>query len=212
MGQIVFTALENGSTQIDTSFQPGEFPSWHVHLLPVDFTDDPATRCGNVGAHHDPSNRLEAAGENYTNYCNPMNQTACEAGDLEGKFGALTAGNFTFIDNDPELQLEGRYSIVGRSMVVHPHGGHGHLACANIHLDEDDTPELYVANFMGPTVGGSIYFRESGLEPDIGVFVYSNLYYTDGTTDTTMNHAWGLYSGVSKLYSHKLLMCWLMYI
>ena len=201
IGQIVLTALENGTTQISTSFQPGDFSSWHVHPFPVDFTDDPATRCtGNrVGPHYDPSNRKDAAGVNYSALCNSSNPETdplmCEAGDLSGKFGDLTEGNSTFFDNDPEFQLQGRYSVIGRSIVIHP-PGHGHLACANIHLDEDDNPGLYVANFMGPRVGGAIYFRESGHEPDIGVYIYANLYYTDSSASTTMRHGWGIYTDV----------------
>ena len=188
----MFTELDNGSIQINTSFQPGDFSSWHVHLFPVDFTDDPATRCSSIylGDHIDPSGRLQAAGENYSTVCNPSAPLNCEAGDLAGKFGDLAAGNFAFVDNDQELQLRGRFSIIGRSVVIHP-PDHGHLACANIHLDEDDTPELYVAEFMGPTIGGSIYFRQSGL---VGVFIYAKLFYTSNR-ETTMNHTWGIYDG-----------------
>ena len=197
VGQIVFTELENGSTLIETSFQPGDFSSWHVHPFPVDFTDDPSTRCApanRVGPHYDPSHRMEAAGDDYDAVCNSSYPLRCEAGDLSGKFGGLQAGNFTFIDNDPELQLQGRYSVVGRSIIIHPPGGHGHRACANIHLDEDDNPDLYVAHFMGPRVGGSIYFRQSGLESEIGVYIYANLYYTDSTASITMSHGWGIYT------------------
>ena len=194
VGQIVFTELDNGSIQVNTSFEPGRFTSWHVHPFPVDYTDDPATRCSRVGPHYDPSGRKQAAGANYPALCNTTAPNNCEAGDLAGKFGDLMEGNFSFIDNDPELQLSGRYSIIGRSIVIHP-PGHGHLSCGNIHLDEDDNPELYVANFRGPTVGGSIHFRESEHEPDIGVFIYATLYYTNtATTGTTTNHTWGIYT------------------
>ena len=212
MGQIVFTELENGSVQISTYFLPGNFSSWHVHLFPVDFTADPATRCSSafLGGHVDPSERLKTAGANYNTVCNASNPASdpldCEAGDLAGKFGDLTAGNLSFVDNDPELQLRGRYSIIGRSVVIHP-PGHGHLACANIHLDEDDDPGLYVAEFMGPTVGGSIYFRQSRLEPEVGVFIYAKLFYTS-TRETTMDHVWGIYNGTPSvslwLYLHTL--------
>ena len=200
----MFTVLEDGSTQINTTFEPGDFTSWHVHPFPVDFTEDPAVRCSSarVGPHYDPSNRYEAAGGNYSVLCNTTNPLNCEAGDLAGKFGDLTAGNFSFVDSDPELQLRGRYSIIGRSIVIHP-PGHGHLACANIHLDEDDTPELYVADFKGPIVGGSIYFRESGLEPNIGVFIYAKLYYTS-IGETTMNHVWGIYDGTPSVSVYSL--------
>jgi len=181
---------------VDTSFQPGNFSSWHVHLFPVDFTADPGTRCNPrlfLGPHLDPSNRLGAAGDDYSTVCNPDSPLQCEAGDLSGKFGGLTAGNFTYIDTDPEFQLEGRYSIVGRSVIIHPPGG-GHLACGNIYLDGDESPDIYAATFLGPTVAGAIYFRQSDFEPDIGVYIYANLYYTDGSDSNTMNHQWGIYT------------------
>jgi len=196
VGSIVFTELDNGSIQIDTSFLPGNFSSWHVHLFPVDFTADPATRCNPrlyLGPHLDPSDRLGAAGENYSTVCNPGDPLRCEAGDLSGKFGPLTAGNFTYVDTDPEFQLEGRYSIVGRSVIIHPPGG-GHLACGNVYLNGDEAPDIYAATFLGPTVAGAIYFRRSDFEPDIGVFIYANLYYTDGSDSNTMNHRWGIYT------------------
>lgn len=193
VGTIVFTRLENGSTQIDTSFTSGNFSGWHVHLYPVDYTDDPATRCSpaGTGPHYDPTGRFAAAGDNYTMVCNMSNPLLCEAGDFEGKFGPLEQGEFSFIDSDPILQLSGQYGIVGRSVVIHAPGG-SRIACANIIL-QDDTPQIFVATFLGP-VAGSIYFRQSEATPEVGTFVYAKLFYTDGRINDTEGHLWGIYT------------------
>ena len=46
----------------------------------------------------------------------------CEAGDLSGKFGYLMNGvDIDVVDNTSTLFLRGRYSIVGRSVVIHSH-------------------------------------------------------------------------------------------
>ncbi len=44
----------------------------------------------------------------------------CEAGDLAGKFGRLSvSGQVDEVDMTGTLFLEGRFSIIGRSVVVH---------------------------------------------------------------------------------------------
>lgn len=202
VGTIVFTKLNNGSTQIDTSFSSGNFSGWHVHVYPADYTDDPATRCGNdgTGPHYDPTGRRGIT--NYTQLCNENSPLVCEAGDLSGKFGKLKQGQFSFIDSDPLLQLSGRYGIVGRSVVIHAPGGK-RVACANIIL-KDDTPRIFVARLLGP-VAGSIYFRQSETKPEVGTFIYAKLFYTDGTPNDTQDHVWGIYSTNSPLVSLCLL-------
>ena len=194
VGTIVFTLLENGSTQINSSFTSGNFSGWHVHLYPVDYTDDPATRCSpqGTGPHYDPTGRLAAAGsnENYAMVCNMSYPLMCEAGDFSGKFGPLEIGEFSFIDSDPILQLMGKYGIIGRSVVIHAPDT-SRIACANI-IVKDDTPQIFVATFLGP-VAGSIYFR-SGTKPDVDTFIYAKLFYTDGRTVDTEDHMWGIYN------------------
>ena len=194
VGTIVFTRLENGSTQVDTSFSSGDFSGWHVHVYPADYTDDPAVRCSNdgTGPHYDPTGRFAAAGANYSMVCNMSNPLMCEAGDLSGKFGPLQLGQFSFIDSDPILQLTRQYGIIGRSVVIHAPITSNRIACANIILQED-TPRIFVATFLGP-VAGSIYFRQSETQPDVGTFIYAKLFYSNGTTADTEGHIWGIHT------------------
>lgn len=192
VGRIVFTQLGNGSTQINSSFSSGSFSGWHVHLYPVDYTDDPATRCGpqGTGPHYDPTGRFAAAGDRYTTVCNMDNPLLCEAGDFSGKFGPLEIGDFSFIDSDPILQLMGKYGIIGRSVVIHAPVTSNRIACANIIVD--DTPQIFVATFLGP-VAGSIYFRQYETKMEVDTFIYAKLFYTD-VVDDTEEHSWGIYN------------------
>ena len=58
----------------------------------------------------------------------------CEAGDLEGKFGSLSPdGQVDVVDDTGDLNLSGRYSIVGRH--IHDNvDSTVHLACSTIRL------------------------------------------------------------------------------
>ena len=194
IGTITFRRLENGSTQIDTSFSSGIFSGWHVHVYPADYTDDPAIRCDNpgTGPHYDPTGRFAAAGDNYNILCNESFPLICEAGDLSGKFGPLQIGNNSFIDSDPILQLNGRYGIIGRSVVIHAPVTSARIACANIIL-QNDTPRIFVATFLGP-VAGTIYFRQSDSEPEVGTFIYAKLFYSKRMTVDTKGHLWSIHT------------------
>ena len=65
---------------------------------------------------------------------------SCEAGDLAGKFGPLTMdGQVDVTDTTGQLVLNGRYSIIGRSVVVHVQG----LECGTIRSVEDGMCEQY---------------------------------------------------------------------
>ena len=57
----------------------------------------------------------------------------CEAGDLAGKFGPLMPNTaFDMVDNSSTLFLNNRYSIVGRSIVIHQHLDSTNFECATI--------------------------------------------------------------------------------
>ena len=165
-----------------------------MHNFPVDFTVDPAYRCDGAGGHYDPSNRFGIAGANYSSECSNRTPLQCEAGDLSGKFGCLVtssaAGPVSYTSDDVELQLQGRYGIIGRSVVIHDPDD-GRLACGNIVI-EDDSSNLLVATFVSP-LAGSIYFRQSTSNPAVGTFIYANLYYVDGTVSITRNHNWHIH-------------------
>lgn len=167
-----------------------EVGGWHVHNFPVDFTIDPADRCAGAGGHYDPSNRFEAAVD-YSVNCSIHTQLQCEAGDLSGKYGCLvTTGGGSYMSNDDELQLQGRYGIIGRSVVIHNPDG-SRLACGNIVI-EDDTPNILVATFVSP-IAGSIYFRQSTAKREFGTFILASLYYVNGEPSTTRNHNWHIH-------------------
>jgi len=58
----------------------------------------------------------------------------CEAGDLSNKWGYVEPNvNIDVVDNTSTLFLRGRYSIVGRSIVIHSHiAPYPNFACATI--------------------------------------------------------------------------------
>ena len=57
-------------------------------------------------------------------------------GDLEGKFGPLPPdGQVDVVDDTGELNLSGRYSIIGRPINIHDNvDSTVHLACSTIRL------------------------------------------------------------------------------
>ena len=64
----------------------------------------------------------------------------CEAGDLAGKFGALTPHNdLNVVDSTGDLTLTGPYSIVGRSVVVHSNVDGTNFECGTIQLQPQTT-------------------------------------------------------------------------
>ena len=194
-GWISFTQQQSGAILIQTSIRSEqEVGGWHVHNYPVDFTIDPAGRCAGAGGHYDPSNRFGVAEPNYTTVCNLATPLQCEAGDLSGKFGCLVtstaAGVVSYTSNDNELQLQGRYGIIGRSVVIHNPDG-SRLACGNIVI-EDDNPNILVATFVSP-IAGTIYFRQSTSWPAVGTFIFANLYYVNGASSITRNHNWHIH-------------------
>ena len=194
-GWMSFTQQRSGATVIIETNIRSERPvgGWHVHNFPVDFTIDPADRCYGAGGHYDPSDRVGAAA-NYSVECNLNTPLRCEAGDLSGKFGCLVttsaASIVSYTSNDDELQLQGQYSIIGRSVVIHNPDG-SRLACGNIVIDADE-PNIFVATFVSP-IAGSIYFRQSTTRPEVGTFVFASLFYVNGEPSATSNHNWHIH-------------------
>ena len=134
MGYVRFETLNESSTRVVTNFTglpTSTGLNWHVHRFPVDLTLDPAPRCLNnyVGGHYDPF--AVRSNPNYATDCNPDNRTACEVGDLTGKFGQLQNGSSDNTDDTGLLDLGGRRGIVGRSIVIHDSTG-ANFVCATI--------------------------------------------------------------------------------
>lgn len=160
-----------------------------MHNLPVDTSLSPSSRCNNgyIGLHYDPFNAFD--NPDYKTDCNSNNITACEVGDLSGKLGQLTP-KATFIDDDTDLSLFGRYGIIGRSLKIHGMQD----VCGTIYSSSEfgDNPKpsyLLKASFTYP-FGGSVYFRQVEGE---SVTVWGKLYWTKENATRTEGHNWHIH-------------------
>lgn len=58
-------------------------------------------------------------------------------GDLAGKFGPIPINGMLTVDDTTGLSLAGRYSIIGRSIVIHNHLDNSNFECGTIrYMDE----------------------------------------------------------------------------
>ena len=156
---------------------------YHVHVYPVDYRYDPTMRCGPTytGGHFDPTNRLGAARGRYSEYCSPSNITACEYGDLSGRYGRLTNGTTDYEDSD--LNLNGIDGILYRSVVIHMANG-ARYVCATIEpttsLDSTITAR---AAFYGNLISGNVYFfQQDASSESTKIFVDLSPVNTDRNT------------------------------
>ena len=167
--------------------------SFHVHKFPVPpKRNEDDSVCGRTGGHFNPynvdsSSAPKAGTGTFDKY---------EVGDLSGKYGNLKG-----IDHlqeklvDPNLSLFGKYSIVGRSIVIHKTPIPRRWVCSNIvemHVDLVTA----VATFTYPIVG-KIIFRQNANNPydDTSIFIES-LVYSDGTKNDTIDHKWHVHVDV----------------
>lgn len=207
VGYVRFEALDDNRTRVVTNFTglPISSPTiglnWHVHRFPVDLTLDPAPRClnDNLGGHYDPFNAR--SNPSYNTDCNPSNQTACEVGDLTGKFGQLQNGMSDNTDNTTFLDLGGRFGIVGRSIVVHEANG-ANFVCATIRsMSEVQGADVVTlsSTFISP-VAGTIYIRQVAEEHAI---IFGKLFWID-LTGTTLDHNWHVHIDPVRTDDNKL--------
>jgi Cu/Zn superoxide dismutase len=156
---------------------------YHIHRYPILTADG----CGQAAGHYNPDrypfHRTKTFTKTYISIANPglcnssmteaQKVTACEVGDLSGKFGLLTSSNAMATYSDGNLPLFGAKSIVGRSIVIHASDG-SRLACASIGYP--GTPKVVTAVFTGPTIFGSIRLTQeaSKSSADTSVFVHLN--------------------------------------
>ena len=190
MGYVRFETLNESSTRVVTNFTglpTSTGLNWHVHRFPVDLTLDPAPRCLNnyVGGHYDPF--AVRSNPNYATDCNPDNRTACEVGDLTGKFGQLQNGSSDNTDDTGLLDLGGRRGIVGRSIVIHDSTG-ANFVCATIRSIRELEGAAVVtlsSTFISP-LAGTIYVRQVAGENAI---MFGKLFWIN-LRGTTNNHNW----------------------
>ena len=132
--------------------------NWHVHDNPV----GNGSMCAIAGPHYDPEGRFLVA--NYSLTCSPLNQSACEIGDLSGKSSPLDFTNgvarlFYQDTNLPLVENSEGFSITNRSVVVHEeNGGPARVACADVGV----LPRRRaIASFDVDGVVGQILFEQA---------------------------------------------------
>lgn len=158
-GSITFTqnALDflSGMTsvEVDLSGLNSEVETYHIHEFPTDIKASPQDVCqtSDVGGHVNPFQ---------AEYPGPASgtQDLYEIGDLSGKFDDLTGNTYIAHRIDMTLPLEGPYSVVGRSIVIHSAAPNApRWACGNL---ENTTPGSTLiearAEFTG-TVKGYVH-------------------------------------------------------
>ncbi|KAJ2780966.1 hypothetical protein H4R18_003164 [Coemansia javaensis] len=133
-GAVRFTRLADGSgLQLDVQaegLEGGVQYPYHIHVNPVPASGD----CMATGGHLDPDRAKALAGGAYR--CDPAQTWTCEAGDLAGIYGNLTAdgsgsSKFKTSYRSTVLSFDGRVSVLGHSIVIHA-PNNTRLACANI--------------------------------------------------------------------------------
>eukprot|EP00117_Sycon_ciliatum_P048323 scpid32648/ scgid2310/ Superoxide dismutase [Cu-Zn] len=166
--------------------------TWHVHEYPLDYSTLPAQQCmaESVGGHYDPYRK--AGLSQYAMRC-ARNAADCETGDLSGRHGELTLGAAY---EDRFLQLRGKESIVGRSLVLHRPDG-SRWVCATILPASPaggNNMLTAVARFTGPVIGGTITIRQPAGDPKADSTVLVDLYRTDGAVVDPLPYVWGLHT------------------
>ncbi|XP_067858199.1 uncharacterized protein cusr [Heptranchias perlo] len=134
--QQVFADGSSSDTTMEVALEPAKPIAggtndlmWHVHTNPRQYTES----CSGVGGHYNPYNIDTEASYQYS--CSSAYPLHCEVGDLASKQGPISLGN-RHLKNDINLPLNGDFTVVGRSVVIHNKGPSGtFMDCANIVAD-----------------------------------------------------------------------------
>uniref|UniRef100_UPI00398F3DEE uncharacterized protein cusr n=1 Tax=Pristiophorus japonicus TaxID=55135 RepID=UPI00398F3DEE len=133
--QQVFPDGSSSDTTMEVALKPAKPNAdgindlkWHVHTNPRQNTEN----CNGVGGHYNPYNIDTEA--SYQRSCS-LSPLHCEVGDLYSKQGPISLGNRN-LKNDVNLPLNGDFTVVGRSVVIHNQESSKTLMdCANIVAD-----------------------------------------------------------------------------
>lgn len=119
-----------------------------------------------------------------------------EVGDLSGKYGHLKdLDNFEAQKVDPLISLFGKFSVIGRSVVLHNSPRPTRWACANIRLIGRPLITA-VATFTYP-IAGRIIFRQPQEDQYEDTYVYVEpLIYSDGSKNDTFDHKWHVHVNI----------------
>ncbi|XP_071793384.1 uncharacterized protein [Asterias amurensis] len=157
---------------------------YHVHEYPttsrVTAADLPASN-DNVGGHFNP---FDVVASNSPAPGTGTNDQY-EVGDISGKFGKLTGlDTYSAEFIDWNLPLYGKYSIIGRSIVVHKTIANERWVYGNINYPTD---VITVQADFRYVVAGKIVFRQDPSDPYSDTTVFVEVSHADGM-DTTIYH------------------------
>ncbi|XP_078667729.1 uncharacterized protein LOC144909563 [Branchiostoma floridae x Branchiostoma belcheri] len=160
--------------------------NYHVHEYPIPVKAAEVSMCSEMytGGHLNPFGKDPSS----ASYPRPAEGTGdqYELGDLSGKFGNLSAmTSMSKTETDWYLPLYGRYSIVGRSVIIHDTSG-GRWVCANIGYPGEVVTAMAV--FKTP-VAGHMVLRQVRDKPYMDTSVFLSVAYIDGTAGTS-DHSW----------------------
>ncbi|GFR93170.1 superoxide dismutase [Cu-Zn], partial [Elysia marginata] len=185
--------LDSTITAVKLQGLAGVAGGYHVHMWPV--PEREASSQGNmcaperVSGHFNPF-IAQVGSPGSPNYPAPEASTydMYEVGDLSAKYGMLN-GQQSMVNTytDYNLQLFGRNSIVGRSLVIHRNDAtSSRWVCVNI---EPQYPVVAAqALFLYPVIGRVMFMQERG-RPESDTSVFATLDYIDETPDTK-DHKW----------------------
>ena len=172
-GTVTFHQPSEGSpTTIKANFTGIKEPLYaSIHRLPIIY-DGGVHSChsNQTGGVYDPEEKMSA--ESYgAGKCNSSSDAKfdeCAVGDLGKKHGNFSAEDTSASYTDPAVQLRGRSSVNGRSVVLSRTADGAPVACALITAVEP----LFTAKaeFNSP-VAGAVYFRQLDEWSDTFVFV-----------------------------------------
>lgn len=163
-GEVKFVQVDGGDVSVSialTGLINGESMPYHIHKFPVDRLSGSCDAKSTSG-HYDPFGK---GGMGYT--CDPGTPSECELGDLSGIHGNLVGAGATEVVasyTNNFIDLSGKYSIIGRSIVIHRADG-SRYACADIiqETNEDSVVEELIANFVdGPIYGRFVFKKVDG--------------------------------------------------
>lgn len=164
---------------------------YHVHLFPVPqrvSASDAICSGTEVAGHFNPFNVPVDAHYPAAASTTPDKY---EVGDLSGKFGTLAnKNNFAKNFTDPYLQLFGKNSILGRSIVIHKNSaGNPRWICSTIRPGDNIEMRTAYARFTYPVIG-YIVLRQPKNMWYAETQVYVELNYGSSSSARTVDHNW----------------------
>lgn len=166
---------------------------YHVHKWPVpQQVEESEVMCDNshVGGHFNP---FQVPIDGSYPQPNASTPDKYEVGDLSGKFGTLSASN-NYVNKmtDPNMQLFGKNTIIGRSLVIHKDLTNSpRWICTTIWAADDIPMITAYARFTYPIIG-YIVLRQPRNNPLAATQVYAELNYATSMSPT-VDHNWHLH-------------------